>query len=130
MAMLHSLVNLLSLLPRLCMQAYARVKLTGLPMVSKTGVLHARVILAVSPTTMSHGRGYLSHPVLGKNFLPCFHTVVFQPMVCARPTGRPCAWPCGFEKPVFNDLIRLIGTSMDGFMYKHGILDECGDLKA
>ncbi|PPS17236.1 hypothetical protein GOBAR_AA03339 [Gossypium barbadense] len=48
------------------------------------GVSHARVVLAVLPTAMSHGRGDLSHPVLEKNF-PFFtrpyRTVVSTPVV-------------------------------------------------
>ncbi|PPR98903.1 hypothetical protein GOBAR_AA21765 [Gossypium barbadense] len=41
-----------------------------------------------SSTAMSHSRGYLSHHVLGKKFLPCFHTAVSQSRVTSLNNRR------------------------------------------
>ncbi|PPR87842.1 hypothetical protein GOBAR_AA32849 [Gossypium barbadense] len=43
--------------------------------------------------------------LVGENFLPYFHTAMFPPMVCAQPKARQCAWPCGWENPVFQDSV-------------------------
>ncbi|PPS18923.1 hypothetical protein GOBAR_AA01662 [Gossypium barbadense] len=69
-------------------------------MVSK----HGRVISPCYFGNFSHCRGYLSHPMLGKKFLPYFHTAVLHPVACARLTVRPC----GSKKPVFNDLTGVV----------------------
>ncbi|PPR84001.1 hypothetical protein GOBAR_AA36711 [Gossypium barbadense] len=45
---------------------------------------YARVLLSSSPTTMSHGRGDLSHPVFWGNHLPWFHTAVSNGRVTLR----------------------------------------------
>ncbi|PPR99963.1 hypothetical protein GOBAR_AA20703 [Gossypium barbadense] len=85
------------------MEAQARVIVIVSTMGLGTGVSHARVILAVLPTAMLHG-------CVGKKFFcPVFtrlqRTTVLHLVVCARPTARPCAWPCGFENPVFSDSV-------------------------
>ncbi|PPR95586.1 hypothetical protein GOBAR_AA25083 [Gossypium barbadense] len=74
-----------------------------------TVVLHARVNLARLPMAMLHGRGNLSDPMLGKHFCSIFtrsyRMAVLPPVVCARPTARLCAWPCGSGNLVFSGSI-------------------------
>ncbi|PPS19693.1 hypothetical protein GOBAR_AA00870 [Gossypium barbadense] len=85
-------------------KAHACVKLTGLPTVSKHGSVASLSYFG----SFGHDRGYLSHPVLGKKFFPCFHAAVSYGRVAScgvcKAYGTPVCLACGSKKPVFNDL--------------------------
>ncbi|PPS15919.1 hypothetical protein GOBAR_AA04653 [Gossypium barbadense] len=57
-----------------------------------------------SSTALSHGHGYLSHPLLRKNlclvFTRPYCTAVSPTVVCTLA----CTWLCGWENPMFQDL--------------------------
>ncbi|PPR96402.1 hypothetical protein GOBAR_AA24267 [Gossypium barbadense] len=95
------------------MKAHALVKLKGLPTVSK----HGRVERLCYFGSFTHGHvvwpWLLIASCVGEEiFFPVFRrpyrTAVLHLMVCAWPTARPCAWPYGSEKLVFNDLAGIV----------------------